>query len=476
MANNRELSQLASLIVVDDTTRNIGIATTGFSKVGIGTTNPITTLDVRGKTLLWNQPNVGYAVTKGDMDTYAVLKLRGHATDSTNMQFAHINNGNAMGVQVTNALNTANWDILLNPFGGNIGIGTTNPSQKLQVYGGSLNVFNPTGEVNAQVQSGDGTSVVAFRAINTNKNYRFGIQSSDQFVFRDATTSDNRLGITSTGEVIIGYNATPLVTTGTASQTLQVTGGAYVSGNTGIGTTNPRALLQVGAAITESIIVTSNGILGIGGTNVGSATNKLQIITEGVAAEGLGIFGTWTSQNAEQGAVNFYGAKDANAPLASIVCIDNRATAVASRSGSLVFKTAASSTLVEALRIDRSQRVGIGTTNPTSALHVVGDVLVTGITTSTDFNSSSDINLKDNIQRIENPIDKVLQLDGVTFNWKETNRPSVGVVAQQVEKVLPQLVSGDQTKTVNYNGLIALLIECVKEHQIEINNLKEKLK
>jgi hypothetical protein len=120
--------------------------------------------------------------------------------------------------------------------------------------------------------------------------------------------------------------------------------------------------------------------------------------------------------------------------------------------------------------------VGIGTAVPTSKLHVVGDVLVTGITTSTDFNSSSDINLKTNIQIIENPIDKVLQLDGVTFNWKESNRESVGVIAQQVEKVLPQLVSGDETKTVNYNGIIGLLIEAIKQQQTEINNLKDKLK
>ena len=161
-----------------------------------------------------------------------------------------------------------------------------------------------------------------------------------------------------------------------------ISGNIYkASGFVGIGTTNPQALLQVGAAITESIIVTSEGILGIGGTNVGSATNKLQIITEGVAAEGLGIFGTWTSQNAEQGAVNFYGAKNSSGALANIVCIDNRATSVSSRRGSLVFKTANPSGLVEGLRIDSSQNVGIGTTNPTSKLTVEGDVLVSGITT-----------------------------------------------------------------------------------------------
>lgn len=120
--------------------------------------------------------------------------------------------------------------------------------------------------------------------------------------------------------------------------------------------------------------------------------------------------------------------------------------------------------------------VGIGTTNPTSKLHIFGDVLVTGVTTSTDFNSASDINLKTNIKTIENPIEKILKINGVTFNWKKDNRLSVGVIAQEIEEVFPELVQGEDPKTVNYNGLIALLIECLKEQQIEIDYLKGKLK
>lgn len=119
--------------------------------------------------------------------------------------------------------------------------------------------------------------------------------------------------------------------------------------------------------------------------------------------------------------------------------------------------------------------VGIGTTNPTSKLHIFGDVLVTGVTTSTDFNSASDINLKTNIKTIENPIEKILKINGVTFNWKKDNRLSVGVIAQEIESVFPELVQGEDPKTVNYNGLIGLLIECIKEQQIEINILKDKL-
>jgi hypothetical protein len=119
--------------------------------------------------------------------------------------------------------------------------------------------------------------------------------------------------------------------------------------------------------------------------------------------------------------------------------------------------------------------VGIGTTNPISKLHVVGNVYITGVTTSTDFDSLSDLSLKTNVNTIPDPLEKVMQIRGVTFDWKETQRSSAGVIAQEIEKVLPELVHGEETKTVNYNGLIGLLIECVKKQQEEIDELKKRL-
>jgi len=120
--------------------------------------------------------------------------------------------------------------------------------------------------------------------------------------------------------------------------------------------------------------------------------------------------------------------------------------------------------------IDTSVVVGSGVTITTNGINVVG------VITSTDFNSASDLSLKTNIQSISNPIDKILQINGVTFNWIENNKPSVGIIAQEIEKVFPELVQGENPKTVNYNGLIGLLIEAIKEQQVEINILKEKLK
>jgi len=99
----------------------------------------------------------------------------------------------------------------------------------------------------------------------------------------------------------------------------------------------------------------------------------------------------------------------------------------------------------------------------------------TGIVTATDFASSSDITLKTNIHQIDNALDKVTQIRGVKFEWKENNRPSAGVIAQDIEKVLPELVTGDETKVVNYNGLIGLLIEAIKEQQEQIDILKSQI-
>ena len=81
------------------------------------------------------------------------------------------------------------------------------------------------------------------------------------------------------------------------------------------------------------------------------------------------------------------------------------------------------------------------------------------------MNSGSDINLKENVRVVENALDIVSQLDGVRFDWKSTGAPSIGVIAQELEKVLPELVAttDEGTKTVNYNGIIGVLIQAIKE-------------
>ena len=105
-------------------------------------------------------------------------------------------------------------------------------------------------------------------------------------------------------------------------------------------------------------------------------------------------------------------------------------------------------------------------------LTAVNDIFVAGVVTATDFNSTSDAKLKTNIQVIDNPIEKIMKIDGVSFNWKATNKPSFGVIADNVQETLPDLVNNEDPKTVNYNGLVGLLIEVVKNQQEQINELR----
>lgn len=117
-----------------------------------------------------------------------------------------------------------------------------------------------------------------------------------------------------------------------------------------------------------------------------------------------------------------------------------------------------------------NSRVGVGTTVPSTTLQVSGTI------TCTDINSTSDIKLKENIHSIDNPLDKVMQINGVGFRWKDTKEDAIGVIAQDIEEVLPELVKeNDHHKSVNYNGLIGVLIEAVKEQQRQILELKAQL-
>jgi hypothetical protein len=110
-------------------------------------------------------------------------------------------------------------------------------------------------------------------------------------------------------------------------------------------------------------------------------------------------------------------------------------------------------------------------------LHVDGDVIAYSTTIS-------DERLKDNIEVVDGALDKVKQLRGVTFNRKQDGQESAGVIAQDVEKVLPQAVKEKalplQTgndglfKTVQYDALHALLIESIKELSARIEVLESK--
>lgn len=102
---------------------------------------------------------------------------------------------------------------------------------------------------------------------------------------------------------------------------------------------------------------------------------------------------------------------------------------------------------------------------------IAGTLNCGAITSSGDITSSSDIRLKTNISTIDKALDKVLNLRGVYFDMKDTTH--VGVIAQEVEKVLPEVVSNANTyKSVAYGNIVGLLIEAIKELNTKVERLE----
>lgn len=121
--------------------------------------------------------------------------------------------------------------------------------------------------------------------------------------------------------------------------------------------------------------------------------------------------------------------------------------------------------------------VGIGTTTPKAKLNVLGNLNTTGNVYALAFFYSSDRILKTNIQVLKGALENVLDLEGVSFNWKATGESSIGLIAQDVEKFYPEAVATDANgiKSVDYAKLVPVLIEAIKEQQSQIDTLKKEV-
>ena len=94
---------------------------------------------------------------------------------------------------------------------------------------------------------------------------------------------------------------------------------------------------------------------------------------------------------------------------------------------------------------------------------------------STDYNSSSDISLKQDFVPINNSLDIISKLNGFGFTWRDSKEKSYGLSAQEVEQVIPEIVRtrSDGFKGINYMNLTAFLIEAIKDLKQEIQELKK---
>ena len=161
----------------------------GDGNVGIGTSSPGAKLEVSGQ-LYAGPVGTGDATTKAEMNTYNVLKLKPHNTNSTNMTIASVSNGDAMGIQVSNAAQTANWHIALNPFGGSVGIGTASPTRKLHIGG-----------------TAPGDSIIRQDATSSGTNWEIGEREAGKWMIFEDDGDSIVATFMSTGNVGIGTTA-----------------------------------------------------------------------------------------------------------------------------------------------------------------------------------------------------------------------------------------------------------------------------
>jgi len=194
-------------------------------------------------------------------------------------------------------------------------------------------------------------------------------------------------------------------------------GASFLAGNVGIGTTTPLAKLSLGTDV---------------------ANTKLALYDAPGAQYGFGIQG-------------FQFRLHVGGPTDRFSFLNGAAGA-------------------EIMTIQGGGNVGIGTTTPTEKLHVVGNILATGTITP------SARRLKTNIQPLAGALNKIERLRGVFFDWKESGKHDLGLIAEEVGEVLPEVVAyeenGVEAKGVDYARLTALLIEAVKEQQAQIRQLQ----
>ena len=249
-----------------------------------------------------------------------------------------------------------------------------------------------------------------------------------------------------------------ITTSGTPSINVENTGGNYT-----ISATIPAAGLYNVSEDTDPSLggdldINNNDIIGIGSIGIGTDNPNSGVHTTNVSVVHAGIV-----------TANYlYGDLTGSATKTGITNNDEDPT------DNYI-------TFVSASGVSTNHRVSTSNLkyNPLSkSVTVGGNISVSGVITSTDYVSISDISLKENIEPLQNSLDKISKLEGVCFNWKsdENKIDQIGLIAQEVEKIYPEIIGNNKDiKTVSYISLIAPLIEAVKELKEEVEYLKSKL-
>ena len=371
--------------------------------------------------------------------------------------------------------------------------GTTDYSQSITLGSSGDNLFNFNGSNANKFQMDVANKKLVLPSngyIQNDTSTSLIINSGGKTTVSDVTASTS----TTTGALVVSGGvgiATKLnvggattITDATAS-TSTTTGALVVSGGVGIATK-----LNVGGAttITDATASTSTttGALVVSG-GVGIAT-KLNVGGATTITDATASTSTTTGALVVSGGVGI--ATKLN--VGGATTITDATASTSTTTGALIvsggvgiagiLNVGGATSLTGATKISDTT---ISTSTTTGALIVSGGVGIAGdlfarIVNGT-FVTSSDQRLKENVEDIDNALEKVLNLNGVYFNWidKEKYGPerNIGFIAQNVESVVPELIkqNGDGFYAVNYSQITGLLVEAIKEQSVLISLLQSRL-
>ena len=434
-----------------------GSAITNLSYGNITGTPTLNYLPLIGGNLTGN-------LTVGNTDTWQT-SLTINNTNGNAYQFNIGGSGNtAIG---TNAMGIYDGNITVNNYvmvwkGGSVGIGITSPNSGLKLeVAGQLRVSGGANIGTCQISYG-GASQAGYVAFNNPSGNRVGyvgwicIVNAENYLLLETESTQSYVGYCLNGKLVVGTdNNYPQIQMGTTNgHNLGIaTGAGSFSTSASAGDMILRSInklhLQSGTGGASITINTTNNV-GIGNTNPinDGSINHLCIGNSGVGnSEGGLVIGKNNNAGGSRHckfSINpsFYWA---------IGDYGNNNTAGTYTRQLLISYQAGSAQLI-----------------------MENDTKNYG-----QFVNTSDERIKTNIRNIDNALDKVLLLQGVNYTLIQENTEEIGLIAQDVELVVPEAVkecSLTNLKGINYQGLVGLLVEAIKDQQKQINELKTILK